>query len=215
MQRAADKRELEAQPPRKKPRFVCYPDRISEAVRQALYDADAKVPTLNDRPVVIWCVDDSEGGETMALLYWPCDQLIGENLVRALCYGSLHNNKAQHARLIEDITELALGYLSDYKAAKPTLPQYAEMKKRVVDRFLSPGQPLSALGQLAVMAAEGNTDTQPYDWSKHGNGCINECELNPHLFYVHCRYTATSNGDNTVAEEEEEEEEEEETSDSS
>ena len=192
MQRAADKSELKGQPQQKKTRFVCYPDRVTDGVRLALYDARDKVPTLGDQPIVIWCFDDNGDRDAMALLYWPCDQLIGEQLVRAV-----HDNSdsKQHARLVEDLIEMALGYLCDYKAAKPTLPGYTAMKQRMVARFLNPGQPLSALGQLALLAAE-SVDTQPYDWSKHGNGVINESALNPHLFHVHCHYRSTVGPDN-------------------
>lgn len=200
MQRAADKQELEAQPAQKKPRFLCYPDRISDAVRQALYDAESDGPLLNDQPIVMWCIEnssDGDGGHT-ALLYWPCNQLVGESVVRAMCYSSYSGSSARHSRLIKDMIALALGRLSDYKAAKPKHSQYADMKRRVVERFLLPGQPLSALGQWAMMIAEGNIDTQPYACSKHSNGCLNECELNPRLFYAHTYYTASSGIEDTV-----------------
>jgi hypothetical protein len=199
MQRQADaENQLEAQPLRKKIRLVAHHDRLTEAIAAALSPPQGP---LNARPIVLWCIHGPHTATALALLYWPCDQLVGEQLIRAL------REPLGRDILVWALIEMAQGYLSDYKAAKPTLPRYGEMKQQLVARFLKPGDPLSALGHLAMMQAD-HDDTLPVDWSKHAIPPIKEHTLSPFLYYVHYTYNMDEEEEEEVVEEDEGEDDE-------
>lgn len=183
MQRANDGQELEGQAPQKKYRLAAYSDRIADAVQAALFNAQAEAPVLTSQPLVLWCTDEDDEFQPQSLLYWPCNQLAGEQLIRAL-----YSSGGDRSRLVRALMDMARGYLSDYKAAKH--PPRAATKQWLVQRFLKPGQPLAALGVLCVLLPE-SVDIRPLARSKHAMDPISESRLDPHLFYVHCNY----NGD--------------------